>query len=260
VRISPPHIKSRHVIIVIAGFRQEDQEPLEFWKHLVSYYKHAEIFCLRWTSGTAVAFHIPGYFKGNEKNIKKSNSGLFDVYNTGRRQFYFAVNQAVLTGTMLAHYLAKSEFSKNRAVSITGFSLGGAVTFNCLKMMKRISDHIEPSASAILHDVYVWAGAYVIDHTGMDEEIVEKSEACTVINGNLNNCYSLKDGALKGFKSQLYPGKVPVGFKPIFDNIPEKDQDRCKLAKNYNLTEECPGHVVYATNCGSWLYKVDDSY
>ena len=100
----------------------------------------------------------------------------------------------------------------------------------------------------------------MVDLTDTYEEVREKSQACTVINGNLNNCYSKKDTALMGFKSELYPGKVPVGFKPIFEEIKEEDRATCKPAVNYNLTKECPGHSIYAEVCGIFLRMIKDAY
>jgi surfactin synthase thioesterase subunit len=61
--------------------------------------------------------------------------------NTAKRQFVFAVEQASITGTLLGLFLTKSHFADNRAVTLIGFSLGGVVTFNCLKIMKRLYDY-----------------------------------------------------------------------------------------------------------------------
>jgi surfactin synthase thioesterase subunit len=61
--------------------------------------------------------------------------------NTAKRQFVFAVDQARVTGILLAMFLAKSSFADNRAVTIIGYSLGCVVTFNCLKILKRLNDY-----------------------------------------------------------------------------------------------------------------------
>ena len=52
----------------------------------------------------------------------------------------------MLTGKLLAHYLVKSNFADNRAVTMIGFSLGAVVTFNCMKMLKLINDIVDPRA------------------------------------------------------------------------------------------------------------------
>lgn len=262
MRLSPPHVKSRHVIICISGWRQEDEPPMDFWGTFVGYWRHAEVFYLRWTSGTAAAFYIKDHFKQGEK---RDLGNLLDIYNTSRLHFFKSVNQGQLTGTMLAHYLAKSDFGKNRAVSLTGFSLGGLVTFNCMKMLKRISDHLDPSASSILHDVTLWAAAYTVELTGEYEEKREKAEACTVCNGRFNNCFSVGDHAMTAFMKVMYPGKTPVGYYAIFakgteTEIREEDVPNCKIPENYDLSEICPGHGIYAEKCGVFLYDVKDAY
>ena len=61
-RISPPHIKSKHVIICITGFLQEDQDKSEYWEHLVGYFKHAEIFAVSWNACTPTTFLSQGTF------------------------------------------------------------------------------------------------------------------------------------------------------------------------------------------------------
>ena len=60
-------------------------------------------------------------------------------------------------------YLAKSNFAENRAVSFVGYSLGTVVGFNCLKMLKRMSDYKDLKVSRLINDVQLWAGAYVVD-------------------------------------------------------------------------------------------------
>jgi surfactin synthase thioesterase subunit len=37
-------------------------------------------------------------------------------------------------------FLAKSDFSQGRAISLFGFSLGGVVMFNCLKILKKLRE------------------------------------------------------------------------------------------------------------------------
>jgi hypothetical protein len=55
-RISDPKIKSKHVVICITGFLQEDQNKGEFWKELKKYYKNAEIFAVSWNACTTTTF------------------------------------------------------------------------------------------------------------------------------------------------------------------------------------------------------------
>lgn len=51
-RISSPEVKSKHVIVCITGFMQEDEDKAEYWEHLVKHYRHAEIFAVSWNACT----------------------------------------------------------------------------------------------------------------------------------------------------------------------------------------------------------------
>ena len=90
-------------------------------------------------------------------------------------------------------------------------------------------------SSNILNDVQLWAGAYVIDVKKPKnlEEIREKSQYCTVVNGNLNNLYSDQDNILKVAFPVVFKGMKCVGLYRIFEDIEESDD--CKLAVNYDV-------------------------
>lgn len=209
-KISSPKVKSKHVIICIAGFLQEDQDKSDFWEHLVEYYKYAEIYALNWNACTPTTFLSQGTFgkmASNSKNNKGSVfSNLINFMNTAKRQFVFAVDQARVAGTLLAMFLTKSSFGDNRAVTLIGFSLGGVVSFNCMKMLKRLHDYQNPKADKILNDVNIWAGAYVLDLNKSYQEVYEKSVNCLVVNGHLNNCFSTKDYPLTYGFPKLFRG------------------------------------------------------
>ena len=80
-------------------------------------------------------------------------SNLLNFMNTAKRQFVFAVDQARVAGTLLAMFLTKSSFAANRAVTLIGFILGGVVSFNCMKILKRLNDYTDPKAGKVLNDV-----------------------------------------------------------------------------------------------------------
>ena len=145
---------------------------------MINHFKHAEIFALSWNACTPTTFLSQGTFgkmmMGSKQNQKgKSNSkgdgsqsifnNLLNFMNTGKRQFFFAIDQARVAGTLLGLYLTKSNFAENRTVTIIGYSLGSVVTFNCLRMMKRLYDFDMPRAGKVINDIQFWAGAYVID-------------------------------------------------------------------------------------------------
>ena len=180
--------------------------------------------------------------------------------NTAKRQFVFAVDQARVTGTLLALFLAKSSFAENRALTVVGYSLGGVVTFNLMRTLKRLNDYSDKKAGRIINDVQIWAGAYVLDLNKEYSEVYEKSVNCLVVNGHLNNLYSKVDYALKYGFPVLFKGQIAVGLYPIFEDIKEEDKQHCKLATNYDLTEDAPGHSYYGPNCGQFLHKIKDAF
>jgi surfactin synthase thioesterase subunit len=57
-----------------------------------------------------------------------------------------------LTGIILGFYLAKSSFADNRAISLVGYSLGGVVSFNCMKYLNYLSKKYN-EAGKIINDV-----------------------------------------------------------------------------------------------------------
>ena len=177
--------------------------------------------------------------------------------NTAKRQFIFALDQARLTGILLGLYLAKSNFAQDRAVTTIGYSLGGVVSFNMMRIINRFTkigtETIEKRkyAARVLCDVNLWAGAYVIDVTKKYDEKVEKAGDCIVVNGNLNNVWSKNDAVLKHGFTMLYKNQKCVGLYPIFEDIEEKDKASVKPCSNYDASIECPfpGHSYYGPNC-----------
>ena len=105
-RISDPNVKSKHVLIVVSGFNQEDENKTDYWTHLIAHYKYAEIFALSWTACTPTSFLSHGTFgkmamlkqqesdqkKAKNKQNKKIFGNLINFYNTAKRQFVFAVD------------------------------------------------------------------------------------------------------------------------------------------------------------------------
>ena len=157
-------------------------------------------------------------------------------------------------------FLAKSSMLDNRALSLYGFSLGGVVSFYCMRIMKRLNDYHNPKVGRILCDMNLWAAAYVMDLSRQYSEIREKSENCTVANGNLNNCYCPRDGALKLGMTIIYKNQTAVGLKPIFEDIKKEDEPTCKKAINYFIDFPFPAHADYGPKAYTFLHKIKDGY
>jgi hypothetical protein len=75
-------------------------------------------------------------------------------------------------------------------------------------------------AGRIIHDIYFWGGAAVMNPSGKIEEIHHRATVCGIANGRVNNCYSKKDYILKyAFVGQMSKFN-PIGLVPIFEEIP----------------------------------------
>lgn len=208
-RVSPPDRKSKHVVICVSGFLQEDEDKSEFWGELIHHFKNAEVFSVRWnacnrhtlfTSGTVEKNSDHKRLFAKTRNILNS---LINFTSTIKRQFVFALDQARLTGILLGHFLAKSTFCDDRAITLVGYSLGGVVSFYCMRTLKILSETLPSSeqrlrAKTLMNDVQLWAGAYCIEVTKSYSELKEKSQYCNIVNGNLYNVYSKHDFALNG--------------------------------------------------------------
>ena len=111
-----------------------------------------------------------------------------------------------------------------------------------------------------MNDVNIWAGAYVLDINKTYEEVYDKSKYALVVNGHLNNCFSTKDYPLTYGFPKLFRGQRPIGIYAIFEEIKDSDKEKCKLATNYNVTIESPGHGSYSECCKDFLHKVDGAF
>jgi len=131
------------------------------------------------------------------------------------------MDQTRVTGYLIGMFLSKSNFSKDRAVSLCGFSLGGVCSFYCMKVLKRLADFGDVKSIRLLNDVMLWAAAYCIDVTKKYEETLQKSQHCLVVNGNLNHLYSHKDYVLRGMFPFVFKNRKAIGTYAIFENIKE---------------------------------------
>jgi len=69
----------------------------------------------------------------------------------------------------------------------------------------------------------LWAGAYVLNLNKDYQEVIEKSQYALVVNGHLNNLYSLSDIALKWMFPMIFKGQEAIGIYAIFKEIKEED-------------------------------------
>lgn len=76
-----------------------------------------------------------------------------------------------MTGTMLALFLLKTDFAKDRAVSLIGHSLGTVIIMHCMLTLNHFYQKGNAKAGLLIHDLYLWGGAAVMNPTGKIEEI-----------------------------------------------------------------------------------------
>jgi hypothetical protein len=74
-------------------------------------------------------------------------------------------------------------------------------------------------AGRIICDIYFWGGAAVLNPTLKLEEIEQNSLICSMANGRINNCYSLKDYVLKTALAYGIWKAQPIGIIPIFEEL-----------------------------------------
>jgi hypothetical protein len=141
--------------------------------------------------------------------------------------------------------------------------LGTVIILHCLNTLFQFYKRGKPQAGRLIHDVYLWAGAAVLNPTGKRAETEQRSIFSGMANGRLNNCFSLKDYVLKyGFMNMMSKYE-PIGLVPIFEDMPTELQDiksQCKRAFNYDCTEEAPGHSEYNEAAKNILEKIKYSY
>ena len=86
---------------------------------------------------------------------------------------------------------------------------------HCIRILKYMYRRGFVRAGSLLHDVHLWAGAFVLDPDKTLAERMRSAYHCSVINGKFYNCYSLKDHVVRHMQPMMQPGTVSIGVKPI---------------------------------------------
>jgi hypothetical protein len=69
-----------------------------------------------------------------------------------------------LAGTLLALFLLKFDFPKDRSISLIGHSLGTVIILECLKVLYYHYTELKmEKAGRIICDIYLWGGAAVLN-------------------------------------------------------------------------------------------------
>lgn len=71
----------------------------------------------------------------------------------------------------------------------------------------------------------------------------------------------MTDSALKYGFPRIFKGCKAVGLQPILTQFTkDEEEDFCKKAENYDITDVCSDHSYFNITCHNWLYKIKDSY
>ena len=62
-RISEPNLKSKHIVICVSGFLQELENNRNTWENVTTFFKHAEVYALKWTACNSLDLFEKGVFK-----------------------------------------------------------------------------------------------------------------------------------------------------------------------------------------------------
>lgn len=102
----------------------------------------------------------------------------------------------------------------------------------------------------------------MLNPNGLEEEMIQRSQWFSIINGRLSNCYSNLDYVLKYMFMPFMTKQSPIGLQPIFESIEHDDDGEKGLKKafNYDCTIEAPGHMTYMESGGVILEKIPHSY
>lgn len=152
-RASSPETQSKHIVICVSGFLQELEDNTQTWANLVTFYKHAEVYALKWTACNSLDLFDKGVFSGKEQTGMKKILNVLNVFSTGQKQFIFAYDQARLSGSLLAIFLLKTKVWEGKPITLIGFSLGSVVAMHCIRILKYMYRQGFVRAGALLHDV-----------------------------------------------------------------------------------------------------------
>ena len=82
-RVSAPETKSKHIVVCVSGFLQELEDNKQTWANVVTFFKHAEVFALKWTACNSLDLFDKGVFKGKKNTGIKKLLNVINVFSTG---------------------------------------------------------------------------------------------------------------------------------------------------------------------------------
>lgn len=77
---------------------------------------------------------------------------------------------------------------------------------NCVRVLKKLYRLGNNKAATLVHDLQLWAGAYVIDPKKKKEERMRAAFHASIVNGTFINLHSVKDYVLSKVFTMIHPG------------------------------------------------------
>lgn len=124
------NVFTNKITIIIDGFGNENENPMNKWKDFIKYFKKETMFYYyRWPSGGSVSkFILNGVL----------NFLLFDR-GYCPREFRAASLRAKIAGKILAYIIYSNTIFKNFQINLVAFSLGNHVIKHCIKELYKLN-------------------------------------------------------------------------------------------------------------------------
>ena len=214
------NVYTNKITIIIDGFTNENENPIEKWKNFINYFKKETMFYYyRWPSGG----HIITFF------IKC----LFRLSNPCD-EFQAASLRAQIAGKILAYIIYSNTIFKNYQINLVAFSLGNHVIKHCIKelhklnyCMKNIDKTIFLSKNENNQPIYINSIIFCAAATYFNKISDWAKYKQETIADKFINCFSDNDKVLK-YGYTVAMNKNPIGLNKLYINYQGKN-----LVDNY---------------------------
>ena len=202
------NVFTNKITIIIDGFTNENENPMEKWKDFIDYYKKETMFYYyRWPSGSSIWSLI----------LESILHVLIFKLDYPIKEFRAASLRAKIAGKILAYIIYSNTIFRNYQINLVAFSLGNHVIKHCIKelyklnySMKNIDKTIFLSRNENNYPIYINNIIFCAAATYFKNINNWKKYRQEIIVDKFINCYSDKDSAL-GCPYSLCMPKTAIG-------------------------------------------------
>jgi hypothetical protein len=231
------NVFTNKITIIIDGFGNENENPMNKWKDFIKYFKKETMFYYyRWPSGGSV----PKFILNGVLNFLLFDRGYCP------REFRAASLRAKIAGKILAYIIYSNTIFKNFQINLVAFSLGNHVIKHCIKELYKLNYNMKNIDKTIIlskpennYPIYIKSIIFCAAATyfkNIKSWIKYKQE---IIIDKFKNCYSVEDWIL-GFFYVLCMLRFAIGKYNLTINYQGKN-----LVDNYDFTKYNFGHGSY---------------